>query len=125
MKVIVDNRDGIHNIDSEYIDIDLVEAKKILDSLDGQKHTLLCMERDDGWIMNIGGGKEFFVVTLSSNQDENLTLFDPNGSESVTVELCAGGQYADYPSMIVTDAVTAKNALESFFLRNEMNLSWQ
>lgn len=125
MKLFIDDRFANLSNDIELECHGLEQAINALESLDGQKHTLLSIDRSDGWQLCVGGGAENFVVTLSSKDDDNFTLLNCSGNGDDFVELCAGGQFSDYPANIVVSKCEACSAIRDFFDRNEMRLSWE
>lgn len=125
MKLYIDDR--IANLGS---DVELEcqgheEAIAALGMLNGQEHTLLSIERADGWQLCVGGGAGNFIVTLSSKDDDNFTLLNTNGDGGDFVELCAGGQFSDYPTNIVVGRAEASSAIRHFFSGKEMGVSWE
>ena len=125
MKLMLDNRISNHNTDSEFCNADINMALSLLASLDGRKHTLLALEREDGWSSNVGGGQDKYVITMTSSGGDNYTLINQLASAASTVELCAGGQFGDYPESIVVDSAAAEDALVKFYSGNEMELAWE
>jgi hypothetical protein len=123
MRLTADRRDGVHNLDAEVPDADVNAALDWLCRLDGKRHTLLSVERRDGWQLMVGGGPLRYVVTLG-NDIESLALENPGGNQSTMVELCAGGQYGDYPETICVNPEQAANAVSLFFLGLEQQLQW-
>lgn len=125
MNVTMDCREGVRNLDIEKSNCCLEEAVKFFSALDGSKHTLMCVERDDLSILSIGGGAERFVVTHTNASGANATLKSNASTSAGLARLCAGGQYADFPSEIVVDQQAALNALKLFFDRQEGGLHWK
>ena len=125
MKLIIDNREGNRNTDKEYIDVKHDLAVSLLSLLDGGSHTLITLEREDGYVVNIGGGPGQYVFTMTSNTEDNYTLINQSETELHTIELCAGGQFADFSGNLVVDFSTANEALGNFFSRTEMKLAWE
>ncbi|EJK84360.1 hypothetical protein G6L94_00725 [Agrobacterium rhizogenes] len=123
MRLITDTRNGVHNLDAEVPDADVNMALDWFSKLDGKRHTLMSLERKDGWQLMIGGGPLRYVVTLGNDID-NLTLENMSGNQSTMVELCAGGQYGDYPETICVNPEQAANAVSLFFLGLEQQLQW-
>lgn len=123
MRLTADRRNGVHNLDAEVLDADVNAALDWLSRLDGKRHTLLSVERQDGLQLMVGGGPLRYVVTLG-NDIENLALENPRGNQFTMVELCAGGQYGDYPETICVNPEQAANAVSLFFLGLEQQLQW-
>ncbi len=123
MKLSIDNRVSNLNTDSLFFNIEKKEAFDYLEKLDGNHHTLLSLERNDGAIMLIGGGNEQYIVTVTC-RDNILTLL-ANEVGTDEIELCAGGQYANFPPQIVVEKNLAQTALNQFydFKENTLNLS--
>ncbi|MCX4030268.1 hypothetical protein H0A36_28915 [Endozoicomonas sp. SM1973] len=101
------------------------KAVSLLNTLDGQMHTLLCVERNDNWQLQIGGGPDSFVVTAIDPTEKNLTLLNFDGDDDEFVELCTGGQYAEFTTSIVVDKNTAILAIEKYYNGDEENLDWE
>jgi hypothetical protein len=124
MRFIFDNRVGNLNKDIVCEDCSVDKALMALNELDGERHTLLSLERPDGWQLCVGGGPKGFIVTLSSQSGKNLTLLNVFGNDEEAVELCAGGQFSDFPLSIVVDKDLVAKAIASFFEKNEKKLEW-
>ena len=123
MQIVIDERDGVDNQDSTIVNVDKKTAISYLGRLDGQRHTLLIVERTDGTQLMVGGGEERFVVTLNDGK-QSLTLLNQAGREETVHEICAGGQYGEYPETIcVTRNDTAK-VIDLFFEGEEMQMDW-
>lgn len=56
MRLTADRRNGVHNLDAEVPDADVNAALDWLSKLDGERHTLLSLERTDGRQLMVGGG---------------------------------------------------------------------
>ncbi|WP_454254159.1 hypothetical protein [Pseudomonas sp. Marseille-Q8238] len=124
MKLVIDDRYENKNND---VVLDCCSSEQAIDALykmDGRQHTLLVLERNDGWQLCIGGGGREFVVTLSSRSDENFTLLNPNEGGEELVELCAGGQFAEFPREIVVDRELVGTVIHKFFNKEEGFLNW-
>ena len=77
MKLFIDDRVANRNSDVELECHGYEQAIAALGRLNGQEHTLVSIERVDGWQLCVGGGGGAgFVVTLSSQCDENFTLLN-------------------------------------------------
>jgi len=98
-------------------------AKEQVLALDGNTHTLVMFDREDGWQLLIGGGPDFYVITLG-NSDENLTFFNQSGDEAHKLEICAGGQLGKYPETICASIEQVKMVVEYFFENRERQLNW-
>lgn len=123
MKVVIDKRVGVKNVDMVY-DIELSsEAVDLLLKLDGLVHTMLLFQREDGSNLMVGGGKISFVVTFTS-ETQNLTLANLAPDEGCLLEICAGGQFGEYPSEIVVGFDAAASAVLHFFANDEKLLEW-
>lgn len=123
MQIVIDERNGVHNQDSKIINVDKKTAISYLGRLDGRKHSLLIIERTDGSQLMVGGGEECFVVTLDDGR-QSSTLLNQAGREETVHEICAGGQYGEYPDTIcVTRNDTAK-VIDLFFEGKEMQMDW-
>lgn len=123
MRLLLDERIGARNTDQYFEGIDEKTSLEKLSLLDGDKHTLIMLERSDGWQLMAGGGPAKFIVTLSDGS-ENLTLINTFGDDSVTVELCAGGQLGEFPENLCVDYEQAKNAIQLFFKNTERSAGW-
>ncbi|MBO9166777.1 hypothetical protein [Rhizobium sp. L245/93] len=124
MQLNIDKREGVHNLNIRVPDADEIVTLNWLSKLNGQQHTLISLERDDGWQVMVGGGPIYYIVTLG-NADENLTLENSSGDEAKMVELCAGGQYGEYPESFCVDREQAANAVSLFFQGQEQQVGWQ
>lgn len=125
MKLFIDDRVANRSGDIELECHGYEQAIAALGRLNGQKHTLVSIERADGWQLCVGGGGADFVVTLSSQYDENFTLLNPSGDDGSVVELCAGGQFADFSRNVFVGEVEASKTIHNFFFGKEMELNWE
>ena len=123
MKVALDKREGVKNTDETYDVSQVTEAVDIVSLLDGSVRTLAYFERDDGASLMVGGGKKHFVVTLTA-PGQDLTLANDEAVEGDLIEVCAGGQFGEYPAEIVCEVEQANKAVTSFFDGSEAELSW-
>jgi hypothetical protein len=123
MILTIDDRDGIHNMDVEASISDDRSALDWLLKLDGKKHTLLSIERGDGWQLMIGGGASRYIITLG-NGEENLTFKNSLGDESSMVELCAGGQFGEYPESLCANYDQAAHVVSLFLNGQERLIEW-
>ncbi|EGP54306.1 hypothetical protein G3A56_23360 [Rhizobium oryzihabitans] len=123
MKLIVDYRTGVHNSDVEIANADPQVTLSWLKKLDGMQHTLLNVSRLDGSCLMVGGGPLWYVVTLDNNK-QNLTLQNPDGLETEMIELCAGGQYGEYPKALCVNYEQASQAVSLFFEGKEFLMQW-
>lgn len=124
MRLTVDCRNDVHNQDIEVANADIDVAISWLNKLDGRRHTLLNLERSDGVRLMIGGGPSWFIIVLE-DEGSNLTLQNPVGAESEMIELCAGGQYGDYPKAYCVDQKQSEQTMVLFFEGNESNAAWE
>ncbi len=124
MRVAIDQRAGVHCEELTYDAVNPQQIVDIIDRLDGSKHTLVSLDRGDGWQMCIGGGAVSFIVTRSSEDDQNFTLPNEDGTLEKEVELCVGGQYAEFSESIVVNKDLACQAMILFFDRKENELTW-
>ncbi|MFA1750734.1 hypothetical protein JH314_09215 [Xanthomonas campestris] len=112
MKFYLDNRVGAHNVDDEFYGLDQSGVVNLLGKLNGERHTLLCVKREDGWVLFIGGGSEKFLVNKVSPEDISYEVKSdmPGGN----IELCVGGQYGEYESSSLASYDLARMALLDF-----------
>ena len=76
------------------------EVLHALLAMDGQERTLACLGAPDGTALMIGGGNDgrYLVNFLAATEtQESYVLTDPT-AVGTTVELCCGGQTAEYPA---------------------------
>jgi len=123
MKITYDNRIKNKNKDTVVSSATCDDAISILNQLDGKKHTLVLFENEDASQMMVGGGPENFIITLLKD-DNNLALRRGNANPESVVEICAGGQFGDYPEYLSNTKETAAAAIESFFQSKEGTLDW-
>lgn len=123
MQITVDCRTGIHNQDIVVTNAGLSDALSWLTRLDGNRHTLISLSRPTGHHLMIGGGPSWYVVTLDDGKN-SLTLQNRHGAEAEIVELCAGGQYGEYPTAYCVDQMQAAQVINLFFEKTETNESW-
>lgn len=125
MKLVIDNQNRNLNDDIVINDCQKDKALDMSNMLDGHKHTLLSLERSDKSRLYVGGGADWCIVTCTTAKNENLTLVNLHGEEDETIELCAGGQFADFPKSIVVNKHMATKVIDSFFEDNESYLEWE
>ena len=118
-----DNREGVSNVETQIADAAISQAMRALDSLDGHRHTLLSLVRPDNWCLMVGGGPTYFVATLGRDSD-NLTFHNTSVDQTARIELCAGGQHADFAARNCTDREGAAQLIEGFFAGRERDFTW-
>jgi hypothetical protein len=118
MQLIADNRVGVHNQETKVSCVGEEVALDWLSKLDGRQHTLLSFERQDGWQLMVGGGPAQYIITLSDGSD-NLTFCNRDGDETETIEICAGGQFGEFPKNICATYQQAARVIALFFSKNE------
>lgn len=123
MKITIDSRSGAHNQDIEIFNAEIDKALTCLRKLDGMNHTLMIIERSDSFQLVIGGGRSFYVVTLDGGF-VSKTLKNVNSVEPQTVELCAGGQYGEYPAYFCVDETQVSKIISLFFQDVETEAVW-
>jgi hypothetical protein len=123
MQLIADNREGIHNQDITIASVDKNVALGWFSKLDGSKHTLLSLERQDGWQLMVGGGPTQYIITLGDGLSD-LTFHNLAGDETKVVELCAGGQFGEFPQSICATYQQATQVIIFFFDGTERKERW-
>jgi hypothetical protein len=123
MQLIVDCLSGVHNQNTEVANADADVVLSWLKKLDGKQHTLINLERSDGSNLMIGGGPSWYVVVFDDGK-KNLTLQNPIGLETEVIELCAGGQYGEYPKSFCVDQNQTEQVVKLFFDGNESHAVW-
>ena len=71
----------------------------------------------------VGGSQLCYIVTLT-NESESLTFRNTSGNEGIVVEVCAGGQYGNFPEIFCANFEKAKNIIVLFFQGKEMQETW-
>ncbi len=123
MKAILDKRQGVKIVEQTY-EVTLVsEATNIVGMLDGAVHTLAYFERADGSTLMVGGGRQHCIVTFTGG-GQNLTLASDAEAKDDLIEICASGQYGEYPAEIVCSVDQANTAVTKFYEVNEAILKW-
>lgn len=123
MDASIDDRTGVKNDEQTYKALTIETAYELLSQLDGERHTLLTIDNDRGQTLSIGGGPSRYVVTLDS-AEENLTLVNDADEEQDSFEICAGGQFSDFPASICVKQPSAKLAVDAFFRDEVQTLDW-
>lgn len=125
MQAIFDLRNGNFGEETVINDIEVDDALSLLKQLNGNTHTMLVLKRNDDVVLCIGGGRQYFVATMTDCNSENLTLIKPSENESKVVEICAGGQFSNFPDSIAIDLSLAQQAVSNFFVGLEKNMTWK
>jgi hypothetical protein len=123
MQLIADNREGIHNQETKIASVDKDAALNWLAMLDGNQYTLLIFERKDGWQLMVGGGPAQYIITLGDGASD-LTFHNIAGDEAEIVELCAGGQFGEFPQSICATHEQAIQVVTKFFDGEERQENW-
>ncbi|MDR0780597.1 MAG: hypothetical protein LBF16_07880 [Pseudomonadales bacterium] len=123
MQLTVDCRTGVHNENTGVANAGVDVVLSWLKKLDGKQHTLINLERLDGSSLMIGGGPSWYVAVFDDGK-KNLTLQNPSGLETEVLELCAGGQYGEYPKSFCVDQNQAEQVVKLFFEGNEAHAVW-
>jgi hypothetical protein len=85
-------------------------------AMDGQEKTLTCLGAQDGTTLMIGGGNggRYLVNFLTASEtQESYVLINPT-AVGTDVELCCGGQTAEYPAHWCVDFRMVLDAAHSF-----------
>ncbi|MBD9402816.1 Imm1 family immunity protein [Comamonas sp. CMM02] len=123
MKLIIDSRIGVHGENEEILDASVDVAFAWLKKLNGKERTLLNIDRLDGSNLMIGGGPSWYIVVLNDGRN-NLTLKNSHGLEAELIELCAGGQYGEYPKSMCVDEDQVQQVVRQFFEGKEDFADW-
>ena len=123
MKISMDSREGAGNTEITGIHCKLDRALDWFQKLDGIKHTLISLDREDSSQMMIGGGPNEFVVSLSKD-DADHTLTNSQASGDTTSYICVGGQYGDFPDSMRNDSKATLTAIRTYFESAEDTLDW-
>lgn len=123
MLLKVDSRSGVHNKDITFNNCDLIEAQTWLKKLDGQKHTLLAIEKPNGHQLMVGGGPLWYIVTLFDGR-ENFTLPNLDSKDVEFIEICAGGQFGEFSKNYCVLWSRASEVISSFFNNSEKKEIW-
>lgn len=94
------------------------DAERVIDMLDGKKHTQICMDNgDEDNYFCIGGGNDGLCnVFVSENDNENIyTLVNPDFQSSVMHKLVTGGQEGDFEDKICVSVQLAKIVAKRYF----------
>ncbi|MBO9872940.1 hypothetical protein J7370_05980 [Xanthomonas sp. D-93] len=123
MIISIDSRNGTMNNENIFETEDFEKVFELVDRLDGNRHTLVSIEKSDGSQMLVGGGAGKYIVTMTSSDFKNFHL--ENGEKKGgLVEICAGGQFGEYDKNMVVSIDLVKSAIKQFFGRTTPNLSW-
>lgn len=96
---------------------DWTQVLQALDAMDGKDQTLTCLEVVNGPTLMVGGGNAGrYIVNYLVNPDtqENYVLVD-SSLDGPVVEICAGGQVAEFPAQWCVQLSLAVDACEHFF----------
>lgn len=104
----------------------VVEA---LMALDGCEQTLICLERTGGTRLMIGGGSagRYVVNCLLDQETQENYLLVNRTPAGPAMELCCGGQTAQYPARHCVDLSLAMEAVDHFCRTGSMapDLLWE
>lgn len=125
MQAILDLRNGNFGEETVINDIEVDDTLSLLKQLNGNTHTMLVLKRNDDVVLCIGGGSQYFVVTMTNRNSDNITLIKPSGNRSKVVEICVGGQFSDFPDSIAIDFNLAQQAVNNFFAGLEKEMIWE
>ena len=115
MKGVFDDYTPRRNSTVEFNCADADHATDWLDRLDGKLYTMLSFEDLSGWTLMVGGGPELFVVVKSNSQGYSWTRTNASAEHGAPIELCAGGQPAEFERRIVCPRDQAVDAIREFF----------
>lgn len=126
MDAKIDRRVGTLAEEELVRNVDVEKALELMCRLDGVQHTLLCLISDADRMMLIGGGADRFIVNRLDCGGASYTLIDVGGNISEAIEICAGGQFAEYPSNMAVGRKLVSDAIMWFFgdLANVKSLNW-
>ena len=117
-----ERRIGEHDLGQRDDAVNLNAATLLIRSLDSAERTLVCFTRNDDWVLMVAGGPTKGVVSL----------VDPNGVSSTLagefdgprIDLCCGGQWADFDAKFVVSLEMAETAMDLFTQNAESTLVW-
>lgn len=124
MKVILDERNMNESVEKTHFNVDESEARLLLEKLNGREHTLISFYRADESVLMIGGGPDFYIINLASTDSHYYSLKNIENNSSGFIEICAGGQYADFTKDIVVSKSMADLAVKMFYMNEERSLEW-
>lgn len=106
-----------------------LQALDALLELDGQEKTLTCLEAPNGAALMIAGGNDgrYLVnLLLDPETQQGHVLTDP-AETGADVELCCGGQTAEYPAHWCVNLRLVLDAAHQFVAHGEMSphLLWK
>lgn len=125
MKAVLDNWSGSKSTDIVIHDASAFDCARLLEQMDGHRHTMLLLERSSNEKLVIGGGDNAFIICKSLAGDINLTLINIDGSDEETAEVCAGGQVGEYPTRLICRKDLAQAAIAEFVSEAPSSLAWQ
>lgn len=124
MKISIDERIKNNNFEKKYTSVPINEALLFLEKLNGKEHTLLSFYREDGAVLMAGGGPQFYIINLTSKDSHYYSLKNIEEANFGIIELCAGGQHADFSKNIVISKYFAEAAIKKFYSHEEQLLQW-
>lgn len=112
--------------------IDLTDLNQLIsamESLDGNKKTLVSIEVNEHLYISIGGGNEDNYVVTGNRGDKiyNLLCDEHHIKDDTLIPIVAGGQEGLFEGKYCLSKKTAYQAMIFFFERNEFDaqLNWE
>jgi len=110
--------DDLTNPPSSSIDVDcknVAQAIGLVGRLDGKRHTMLNFDNGTGWCLTVAGGADFYVVVKSDSNQNSVTLVNEAPATTARMDLCCGGQLADFEPEVCCPKSLVVAALSEYF----------
>lgn len=112
-------------VDSNIIDPNWKQIESLIDKLDGDIHSEMDMEGSNARVMTIGGGAEFYVLTVIGEDFGPYELLGPDKIDEINV-IIVGGVETHIPRRFLATKTQILRAAEFFYHQGELtpDLDW-
>ncbi len=125
-KIVADKWEGVFTENEIIAAPTENDAKRVIEALDANIHTLVCFGDEGALHMVVGGGNGNYVVYAAFSGQEFWNLISDT-SESRKILINAGGQEGDYPVRQVVKKPQVLQAAMTFFRSGKLDetLRWE
>ncbi|KAA8746992.1 hypothetical protein [Paenibacillus sp. UASWS1643] len=121
--ISIDERNGTTFNEEIVMNPTRADSLRLLRKLDGDKFTLVFFEVSDTGSALVGGGPEYFVVSITTDEHIYTLMNDKQGNSEIS--LVIGGQLGNYCDNICIELIPMLEVLQYFHETGKLHESHQ
>ncbi|MEK4074404.1 hypothetical protein MHI01_10880 [Paenibacillus sp. FSL M7-0656] len=121
--ISIDERNGTTFNEEIVMNPTWADSLRFLRKLDGDKFTLVFFEVSDTGSALVGGGPEYFVVSITMDEHIYTLMNDKQGNSEIS--LVIGGQLGNYCDNICIELIPMLEVLKYFYETGKLHESHQ